>query len=136
MHCAVRHRRALAAWLAAALLLVQLATAAYACPRLELPAAAAMPAMEVMPDCSGDMPGAMDPDQPHLCKLHCAPAGQSPSPWAGLDDQPAAAALPVLLWVIPALPVPSSVAARAASPVDGPPRGTPPLYLSLLSLRN
>lgn len=136
MHCAVRHRRALATWLAAVVLLMQLMTATYACPRLEAPAGAAMPASDVMPDCSGDMPGAMDPDQPHLCKLHCSPSGQSPNAWSGLDDQPGAAALPVLLWVIPALPLPPSVAARAASPVDGPPRGAPPLYLSLLSLRN
>jgi hypothetical protein len=136
MHCAARHRRILAAWLAAALLLMQWVTAAYACPRLERPAGAVMPASEVMPDCSGDMPGAMDPDQPQLCQLHCSPAGQSPSPWSGWDHPPGAAVLPVLLWVIPVLPALPSVAAQAASPVDGPPRGAPPLYIALLTLRN
>ena len=136
MHCAVRHRRILAVWLAALLLLAQLVTAAYACPRVDQPAVPAMPMSELMPDCSGDMPGAMDPDQPQLCKAHCSPAVQSPNPWAGLDYQGVAAALPVLLWVVAGPAVPASVAARAASPVDGPPRGTPPLYIALLSLRN
>ena len=137
MRFASRHRRSLASWLAAFMLLVQLVTAAYACPRTEgrsEPVAAV--AAELMHECDGDMHAEMDPGQPQLCKAHCEQGSQSVNPQASPELQASLAALPVLLWVLPVLTEPPSVVARSTAPTHGPPRGSPPLYLSLLSLRN
>lgn len=139
-----RHRGWLSGWLVAMLLFAQLATAAYACPQLQpVPAehAAATVAddggMAAMPECSGDMPAAMDPEQPQLCKAHCE-AGRS-----SVNSQPAAPDAPQPMatdaaWV--GVVDPAAVAEHAAGipgPVaDGPPAGAPPLYLSFLVLRN
>ena len=136
MHFTVHHRRSLAFWLAALMLLTQLVTAAYACPRAGIQTEPMTPASAVMPDCDGNMPSVMDPDQPQLCKAHCDQGAASVNPQASPDFQAALAALPVLLWVVAVLVVPPSVAARSRPPLGGPPRGSPPLYLSLLSLRN
>ncbi|MDZ5455713.1 MULTISPECIES: hypothetical protein [Azohydromonas] len=136
MFLTVRHRRSLASWLAAFVLLVQLVTAAYACPQAKVPSAP-MPADAVlMHDCDGDMHATMDPDQPQLCKAHCDQGTASVTPQPGTEPGAALAALPVLLWVVPVLAVSPSVAARSRPPTDGAPRGSPPIYLSHLSLRN
>lgn len=133
-----RHRRWISAWLVALLLLVQWATAAYACPRwaASVPDSAPPPAMASMPDCSGAM-SAMDAEQPQLCKSHCDLGQQSVhSGSTALDVPPAMALGGVLQGVLR----PADVAGRAATPPSmrcaGPPVGTPPLYLSLLVLRN
>lgn len=116
------------------LVFMQLATAAYACPAA-VGAAGAMTVVE-MPGCDGDMSRDMDLDQPQLCKAHCqqgnqavgaAPAGDLVS-WPVLHS--------VLDWRLDAL-LPEGPERR---PVDLPPGatppGSPPIYLSLLVLRN
>lgn len=117
------------------LLFMQLAAAAYACPA-ELQALRDDAAMEAMPGCDGNMPRGMDADQPQLCKAHCqqgeqavgaSPSGDwTPWPllWAVIDwRQSADADLPrALAWSGPPL--------GAVLP------GSPPIYLSLLVLRN
>ena len=128
-----RHRQVFAAFVAALLLYAQLAVAAYSCPGVELPAAAVA---EAMVDCDSHPPGQMDPDQPQLCKAHCDPGEQSPNSGAGGLLTAGAAALPVLLWVLPQADAPGGLEAPASAPDLGPPRGAPPLYLSLLVLRN
>jgi len=131
---AARHRRRLCAWLAGLLLLTQLLTAAYACPRLDGPPPGV--AMAAMPGCTGDM-STMDSEQPLLCKAHCETGLQSLNSGAAVADTPPAPALPAALM---AVLDPAQAAARAATlPAAwpaGPPAGTPPLYLRLLVLRN
>ena len=133
-----RHRSWLSGWLVALLLFAQWATAAYACPQLAggAPQNNAAKAMAAMPDCAGGMP-AMDPEQPQLCKAHCDAGQQSVhSGSTALDAPPAMAHGGALMRVLRlddaaerAAPLPPTRAAR-------PPAGTPPLYLSLLVLRN
>jgi hypothetical protein len=136
MYLTVRHRRNLASWLAAFVLLVQLVTAAYACPQLKAQSEPMPADVMLMHDCDGDMHATMDPDQPQLCKAHCEQGTASVTPQASAEPLAALAALPVLLWVVPLLPMPRSVAALSRPPTDSAPRGSPPIYLSLLSLRN
>ena len=117
------------------LLFTQLATAAYACPA-ELRAPRAEVEMAAMPGCDGSMPRDMDSDQPQLCKAHCQQGEQV----VGATPVGDWTAWPLLLAVID-----WRQAARAdlppARPWSGPPPGavppgSPPLYLSLLVLRN
>ena len=67
----------LVALLAAVLLFAQLAAAAYACPGLARPAAAA-------DDCGGHDHAAMDPEQPQLCRVSCDPGDPAPQTRAGV----------------------------------------------------
>jgi len=129
-----RHRQLFATFLMAVLLYAQLAAAAYSCPGLQVPPVAAV--AETMTDCDSHPHGQMDPDQPQLCKAHCDPGEQSPNSGAGALLTAGAAALPVLLWVLPQADAPAGLEAPAYAPANGPPRGAPPLYLSLLVLRN
>jgi hypothetical protein len=133
-----RHRRWACSGLVALLLFMQWATATYACPRLETagPDGAAA-AVAAMPGCSGDMAG-MDPAQPQLCKAHCDAGQQSVNSGAAALDAPPVMA--VAGAIVRVLAVDSLVRLAAAMPpagtAAGPPAGTPPLYLSLLALRN
>jgi len=123
--------RAWCLWLVAtAFLCMQLATTAYACPALQrTPDAAAMPGCETMAS------NTMDAEQPTLCMAHCDKDKQSVS-----ADTPS-----------PALPMPSllmhglgwrladdepGVAITRPALDTGPPRGTPPLFITYLVLRN
>ncbi|MEJ5999285.1 hypothetical protein [Paucibacter soli] len=116
-------RRWLSGALTVALLFMQLATAAYACPQLE----------PSMPDCHA-MGGTSDPEQPQLCKAHCTQDAQAS----------AAQALPVLqvnsdsLCLVQPLPAPVDVGTllRPVSASAPTHPGDPPLYLALLILRN
>ena len=133
-----RHRGWLSGWLIAQLLFMQLATAAYACPKLaaERLASMAATAMALMPGCDGDM-AAMDPGQPQLCKAHCDAAGQTVNSSLGAANVP----LPALigaLWVrvLDVAVIEQLAAAMPEAQPVGPPAGTPPLYLALLVLRN
>lgn len=133
-----RQRNWLSGWAVVLLLLAQWATAAYACPQLAGAAMEGVPAMAMasMPDCTGGMP-AMDPEQPQLCKAHCELGQQSvQSGGTVLDAPPAMAHGGALMGVLR----PAEAAERAATMPPtrgaGPPAGTPPLYLSLLVLRN
>lgn len=118
-----------------AMLFMQLATAAYACPQLEKARQHAAMVM-AMPDCDG-MPGSMDDEQPQLCKAHCDKDAQTTPLTTAPDLQPNPAAVTLILGIVqPVLPeLPASVrtgqAALAHRPV-----GEPPLYLRLLVLRN
>lgn len=132
-----RHRGWFSAWLVAVLLFTQLATAAYACPQLAPAAGDAVAEMAAMPGCEGGSAQHMDPDQPQLCKAHCE-AGKT-----SLNSQPAAADAPPAMAMGAALmgsvDVADAAQLAASMPVsvaDGPPHGAPPLYLSLLVLRN
>jgi hypothetical protein len=131
-----RHQRGwLSRWLIAALLFTQLATASYACPMAQ-GNMAGVAVMADMPGCDGNMPAAMDPAQPQLCQAHCQQGSQTVNQTL-LPDMPAASLLlAVLDWAcvnrVPTEPAgqPLGIAAGASPP------GAPPLYLTLLVLRN
>lgn len=128
-----RHRRWLPGWLVPVLLFAQIATAAYTCPQTVSMDAAANGAMAEMPDCHGGE----DATPPPLCKAHCEAGQQSVNSLSGAAGVPAPA-LVAALWVR-ALDVAEAAQTAAALPEAqsvGPPAGTPPLYLTLLVLRN
>lgn len=138
-----RRRRWLPGWLVALLLFAQLATAAYACPRLAALADVVddtvAAEMALMPGCSGDM-GAMDPDQPQLCKAHCQTGQQTVNSGSSAQPSPLDAPLALAFGHLALFD-----AAQALEAVDrgsgtaqaaGPPAGMPPLYLLLHVLRN
>lgn len=114
--------------------MAQMLTAAYACPQL---APTEQGDAGVNADCMGAMAN-MDPDQPLLCKAHCEAGGQSVNSQAGvLDAPPAAAAVcTALAGVLRVAETGRLAATMPASLAQGPPAGGPPLYLSLLVLRN
>jgi hypothetical protein len=135
----MRWQRSFKRWMSGSLvmllLFMQLATAAYACP-VELQALRADAEMAAMPGCEGIMPPGMDAEQPQLCKAHCQ-QGEQVVGATPLGDW---TAWPLLLAVID-----WRQAARADLPYaglySGPPPGamppgSPPIYLSLLVLRN
>jgi len=129
-----RPTRWLSCWLTAAVLFMQIAAAAYACPAA---AATAVPAaMAEMPGCSGEMSGTMDPDQPQLCKAHCQQGSQTVQPTPASDASASPVLMAVLDWTRAAL-LPAQQARRTLTAASGSsPPGSPPLYLSLLVLRN
>ena len=142
-----RTRRLVSGWLIVTLLFMQFVTAAYACPAAGRAAGAAqaVPAMVHMPGCPGQMSqtgqpgGAMEPDQPQLCKAHCQQNAQTPSAVPVAD----APALPLLLatldWARVALSIDAPAASAGQPPglsSGAPPPGSPPLFLSLLVLRS
>jgi hypothetical protein len=136
-----RQRRWLSGWLFVVLLFMQLATAAYACPRTLADNRSAIETarMADMPGCDGNMSSAaMDPDQPQLCKAHCEQGTQTFSPAS--STSPSDLSSPTLLAVLDWRPVtvtPLSPNPRASlTPQGASPPGTPPLYLCLLVLRN
>lgn len=132
-----RHRGWLSGWLIAVVLFTQLATAAYACPLIAAASEDAKAVMAAMPDCDGTMPERMDPEQPQLCKAHCE-AGKSTvnSQAAAQDAPPAMAVAAAWVGVVDTADAAQLAASMPASVTDGPPAGEPPLYLSLLVLRN
>ena len=132
-----RYRGWLSGWLIALVLFTQLATAAYACPQLSPAPDDAVAAMAAMPDCEGSMPTSMDPDQPQLCKAHCETGKTSVnSQVAALDAPPAMAVGAALVGIVDVADAAQLAATMPASVADGPPIGSPPLYLSFLVLRN
>lgn len=139
--------RWIASALVAALLFMQLAVAAYACPKLDGPAhSAAMQMagvamgeaidMAAMPDCHA-MPGSMDDNAPQLCRAHCGSDSQ-PAPSAHAPDFDAAAMQ--ALWIAYVLPTAlegtRSAERQSATAEPASPPGFPPLYLTLQVLRN
>jgi hypothetical protein len=130
-----RHRSWLSRWLVVLLLCTQWVTAAYACPQRTGNAdpGTTVIAMASMPDCDGSMP-AMDPEQPQLCKAHCEIGQQSVQSGSTLLDVPVVMAHGGALMGV--LPVARQATSLPPTRGAGPPTGTPPLYLSLLVLRN
>jgi hypothetical protein len=126
-----RPLRAWCLWLVAtAFLCMQLTTTAYACPAFQsTPETAAMPGCEMM---AGNT---MDTEQPTLCKAHCEK-----------DKQSGAADIPSATLPIPALLMHGlgwrlaederGVSLSRPTLATGPPRGTPPLFITYLVLRN
>jgi hypothetical protein len=133
------HRRTtrwLASLLVSTLLFMQVAAAAYVCP-MGGGAAAPAEAMEMMPGCDGHLGGAdMDTAQLPLCKAHCEQGQQSTASGPDLSPGSAPLLLAVLDWGVPALRAPAASACAQAIASGAPPPGSPPLYLSLLVLRN
>jgi len=138
MRLSRRPTRWLSTWLTAMLLFAQVAAAAYACPTTAAVSAAleAPMAMAEMPGCSGNLHGAADPDLPQLCQAHCQPGAQTIHPTPASDAPTTAVLLAVLDWTPTArLPAQAAGLVDEISPGTSPP-GSPPLYLSLLVLRN
>jgi hypothetical protein len=127
--------RRLSTWLAVVLLSMQIATAAYACPAL-LATSQPPAAMAEMPSCAGDMPGAMDAEQPLLCQAHCQKGTQTVQPTPAADSPAMPVLLAVLDWSFVAQEPTTSATQTPPLPSGAPPPGSPPLYLSLLVLRN
>lgn len=127
------YRRWIASLLAAVLLCLQMATAAYACAVPQ--AMAAVLAMAAMPDCE-DMSGT-DPDQPQLCKAHCDRDKQTVNNAPSPDVSPAFVLDRLLTRLTLWLPAQTAKAlpALVAAHTD-PPDGSPPVYLTLQVLRN
>lgn len=132
-----RLRRCLPGWLGVALLFMQFAVAAYACPaRLAQAQALAPAAMAQMPDCAGNRAAAMDADQPLLCQAHCQHGAQTAQPTPAADATPAPVLVALLDWAhtlyLPGQPTDRRPLLHAGAS----PPGSPPLYLRLLVLRN
>ena len=127
-----RHRRWLPGWLVAVLLVAQMVTAAYACPRAAPDAAVATAAVAEMPDCHAGM----DAAQPPLCKAHCEAGQQSVNSNAGAASVPGPALIDAR-WarVLACIDAAQTGLVAPKTQSVGPPAGTPPLYLSLLVLR-
>jgi hypothetical protein len=135
----MRLHRAFKRWVSGGLvmlvLFMQLATAAYACPA-ELQALRADAAMAAMPGCEGGMSLDMDADQPQLCKAHCQQGDQVTGAAPACDWTPWPVLLAVIDWRQTAqLSLPSARQWSGPPPGAVPP-GSPPIYLSLLVLRN
>ena len=82
------------------------------------------------------MAGGMDPDQSQLCQAHCQQGSQNVHTTPVPDLSSAPLLLAVLNWAqAPLLPAPSA-ARSALLTLGASPPGSPPLYLSLLVLRN
>lgn len=121
------------------LLFMQLATAAYACPQLARAAGTGTHQAELtkLPDCHAQPAATMDSEQPALCKAHCSKDAQSATAQPTLDLQANPAAMALLQRIVEFAPESAlPPAAAATSPWLLPPLGPPPLYLSLLVLRN
>ena len=123
--------RAWCLWLVAtAFLCMQLTTTAYACPALQ-----GAPETAAMPGCESMAGSTMDIEQPTLCKVHCEKDKQS-----GTADTPSLSLpMPALLahglgWRVAEEERPAAIARPALT--AGPPRGTPPLFITFLVLRN
>ncbi len=135
----MRLHRSLKRWLScglvALLLFMQLATAAYACPT-ELRALRAAAATESMPGCDGNMARDMDADQPQLCKAHCQQGEQVVGATPVYDSTPLPLLLAVIDWRQAAQTDLPPARPRSGPPPGAVPPGSPPIYLSLLVLRN
>jgi len=129
-------RRAIASLLAAVLVCLQLATAAYACASPGQPGRPVV-VMSDMPDCPG-MTG-LDEQSPPLCKAHCDRDKLTVNTAPGVDLGSALTLDWLLSRLVVSLPAAASEADAPAAVMaahTGPPRGAPPVYLAFLVLRN
>jgi hypothetical protein len=128
-------RRRVCGGLVLLLLFMQLATAAYACPA-ERRTPQDEAAMAAMPGCAGDMSRSMDADLPQLCKAHCQQGEQVVGGTLVGDWAPLPLLLAVIDWRQAALADVPRPGPWLGPPPGAVPPGAPPLYLSLLVLRN
>jgi len=129
-----RRTRWLCGWLSVVLLSMQFVTTAYACPTPAAPGPAT--AMRDMPDCDGDRPTGAAADQLQLCKSHCQQGAQAVHATPAADAPSAPLLLAVLDWARGELAAAPLAERRVVVASGAPPPGAPPLYLSLLVLRN
>jgi len=126
-----RHRRrCLSAALLVALLVMQWATAAHACP-VAHPTA---PIVEMPDGCDGHM----QPDPGHLqqCKAHCERASQALNAVQGVDVDAQPVMLAVVDWRLAQHAAPMRGRVESIVRSGAPPPGSLPLYLTLRVLRN
>jgi hypothetical protein len=136
----LRHRHSLrwpSGLMVLLLVFMQLATSAYACRGAVQAVQAVQPvAMADMPGCEGHMSGVIDLEQPQLCKAHCEQGNQAVGTAATADLTYWPVLFAVLDWRHAAL-VPEQPARLSSDSLPlGAPPGSPPIYLSLLVLRN
>ena len=127
--------RRLSIGLVLVLLFMQWATAVYACPAPR-EATYATAAMADMPGCDGDMSSGMDSGQPLLCKAHCQQGNQVVSVAQPGDWTPWPVLLCVIDWRHTVHANQPPAPQRVGPPAGIAPPGSPPIYLSLLVLRN
>jgi len=142
-----RQRRWVASVLVAALLLMQVALAAYACPKVDSAAhAVAMQkagmaieeavGMPSMPECHA-MAGTMDEQDPQLCRAHCDGDSQSAPSLQGLDLHAISAHAIWIVYVVPAvLDSQQGIDPRAVYAELDRRAGSPPIYLTHQVFRN
>lgn len=136
-----RPARWLSGWLIAALLLMQLLASAHACTVVGAVAPAkAMAPMADMPGCTEAVDEASveapSGDTTLLCQVHCQQGSQTVHPTPAVDAPATPVLLAVLDWAPSALAPVGALHASPAVRSGAPPPGSPPLYLSLLVLRN
>jgi hypothetical protein len=129
-------RRWIASLLAAVLVGLQIATAAYACASPGNPSEPVM-AMPEMPDCPGMTE--LDEQSPQLCKAHCDRDKQSVNTAPAADPASPLAVDWLLSRQLVGLPAAATEAQALAAVMaahTGPPRGAPPVYIAFLVLRH
>jgi hypothetical protein len=132
-------RRWLCSWLGALLLFMQLAAAAYACPKGSVGADDDAAIIAAMVDCESHRVGDEPASQPLLCKAHCQQGTDTvqSSPTQGVGDAPAPLALVAVLdWRALAQLQSPRLAGTSFIDAGAAPPGSPPRYLSLQVLRN
>lgn len=139
-----RCRRWLSAWLISSLLFSQWAVASYVCPSLhQVVTLAAMSssgdmAADMM-DCASMKASDQDHAAPLMCKVHCEQSQHAFDNSASAGDLPAtspATLVGLLDWRPVRAPLAGPSVAHTQPLNTGPPPGWPPLFLSLLVLRN
>ena len=146
-----RTRRWLVSLLSLVLLLTQFAVTAYACPGWEGDFDKGTPHRQVMADMPGCHGMGMDMDaddanadagneakqQPLLCKAHCDRDKQSTSAQPSVDLPSLGQILSFVVGRIDyAAASQAAITPAGFSRDGGPPRGSPPVYLTLQVLRN
>ncbi len=134
MRASLRHRGSICGWLAAVLVAQLLSSAAHAC----VPTVAPAPQAALhMPGCHEHAAAPQDGTATLLCKAHCAAPQQSVNSSLPAADVPQAPFLSAsLLRVLDTATAEALAAEIPVAVASGPPAGSPPLYLSLLVLRN
>jgi hypothetical protein len=137
MRASLRHRGSICGWLAAVLVAQLLLTAAHACAAPAVPVLPPTQAGLHLPGCHEQAAEPQDGAATLLCKAHCAAPQQSVSSNLPAADVPQAPFLSAPLLRVLDTATAEALAAEVPEAVSsGPPAGSPPLYLSLLVLRN
>jgi hypothetical protein len=135
MRLSRRSMRWLCRWLLMPLLFMQLAAAAHACAPGVAPEGAAVE-VAVLPDCHGGPSSDAAADPAQLCQAHCAQGHQAVDAAHAGDWTPWPLLVAVIDWQHAARLCKPAQRRLAGLPQSGAPPGSPPIYLSLLVLRN